>query len=287
MAAARFGRVLVTTSHSVLTLDLDSGARGLVHRGLGLYYGLARRRRGWLVAARGRMVSSAQPTEQERGTILVLDQRLRLVGRWQPPFALRDLHAIAYRRGWLWATCSRDDMVAIRSRWGRWRRWYPLGASSPPGVDRYHFNSLLFEPRRVWVLAHHWGESQLLAFSPQLAQRGLTHTPLARLPLGVQAHDLWREQGLLHTCSSATGEVLSEAGGRVPTGKFPRGVARLGHARSPGGSRGWALGLSELAERNERDLTTGEVVVYDAAWREQRRWRLPGEGLVLALAALD
>jgi hypothetical protein len=60
----------------------------------------------------------------------------------------------------------------------------------------------------------------------------------------------------------------------VHTGRFPRGIAFLG-------SGGAAVGVSELAERQHRDLTSGAVLLFDRHWNLQAQWSLPGEGLVL------
>ena len=269
--------LILTTSHSILTLDPATGTTHRRRHGEGLYYGLARTPSGQLLtAARGRQVSAPTPPDQETGAILILTPDWRLETAWRPPFPLRDLHEIAWHHDALWATCSHDDLIAIRRPDGTWQRWWPLGQppdGSPP--DRFHFNSLLFEDDQVWVLAHQRGPSRLLAFPIEAALAGHTVPPTRDIELGLQAHNIWRLDGNLCTCSSAEGALVSETGWRLEVGGFTRGIARI-----PGG---WAVGVSELAERRERDLTTGQVVFFDQAWRETGRIALPGEGLVLDL----
>jgi len=264
-------KVLATTSRSFLRVDALTGAVEVLHRGAGLYYGIAAWCGQVFVAARRRMVSSDAPAETEAGAILVFDRQLRHVGTLEAPFALRDLHGIAFDDdGVLWATCSYDDLVA---RWdGRqWIRWHPLGEPVGEPRDVHHFNSLSFDNGLVWVLAHNRGPSELMGFDRRsLALR-------SRVELGDQAHDIWREGGRLHTCSSADGRVVGEGGFEVPTGQFPRGYLRAGGLR--------LVGLSELAERHERDFTTAAIRRYDEGWTMQGEIRLPGEGLLLALAA--
>jgi len=260
-------KLLVTTSRSLLLLDADSGAFRPVHRGAGLYYGITETPRHYLVAARRRMVSSADPADAERGEILIFNRRLEQVGRWQAPFALRDMHEIRWHRKHLWVTCSHDNMLAVRLPDGRWQQWYPLGEPAGAVRDLNHFNSLHLRGDTLWVLAHNRGASEILQFD--LATRSLRQ----RVALGQQAHNLWRSGGRWHTCSSAEGAIVDEGGRSVPTGGFPRGVARL--------PCGWAVGISELAERSRRDFSEGQVAIYDAAWRALRRHPLRGEGLVL------
>ena len=261
--------LLVTTSRSLLLLDTDSGTLRPLHRGAGLYYGIAATPRHYLVAARRRMVSSSEPAAAERGEILVFDRHFQPVDTWLAPFPLRDIHEIAWHRRHLWVTCSHDNMLAIRAPDGRWDAWYPLGEPAGEPRDINHFNSLRLAGNDLWLLAHNRGPSEILHFD--IARRRL----LARHPLGQQAHNVWRHAGQWCTCSSGEGALRGSAGFSVTTGGFPRGVARL-----PGG---WAVGVSGLAERSRRDLTDGHVILFDRHWRETRRLPLPGEGLVLDL----
>lgn len=262
-------KLLVTTSRSLLLFDTASGSFRPVHRGAGLYYGITETPRHYLVAARRRMVSSDEPAEGERGEILVFNRRLEHLGSWEPPFALRDVHEIKWHRRHLWVTCSHDNMLAVRTPDGRWQQWYPLGEPPGPHRDVNHFNSLYLRGDSLWVLAHNRGPSEILRFD--LATRTLHE----RLPLGRQAHNLWRVGGRWHTCSSGDGTVVAEGGLCVPTGGFPRGIARL--------ARGWAVGISELAERSRRDFSAGSVALYDDAWLPLGAHPLHGEGLVLDL----
>lgn len=262
-------KLLVTTSRSLLLFDAASGEFRPVHRGAGLYYGIAATRRHYLVAARKRMVSSAEPAAGERGEILVFNRRLEQVGTWQAPFALRDMHEIKWHRNHLWVTCSHDNMLAVRTPDGQWQQWYPLGEPEGEARDINHFNSLCLDGDDLWLLAHNRGPSEILRFD--LASRALRQ----RAPLGRQAHNLWRLGGAWHTCSSADGAIVGEDGCSVPTGGFPRGIARL-----PGG---WAVGVSALAERSQRDYSAGQIAIFDRRWQELRRHSLPGEGLILDL----
>jgi len=262
--------LLVTTSHSLLLFDPDTGRSRPVHRGAGLYYGIAVDGPRVLVAARCRMVSSSVPARQERGVILVFDHDLTHIDTWEPPFPLRDIHEIAVHEGVLWVTCSHDNRIALRLPDGAWQSWFPLGEPAGPERDLNHFNSFAFSADRVHLLAHNRGPSERLEFD--LAQRTL----IAREPLGEQAHNLWHHDGQWVTCSSGEGRLVGDAGLEVLTGGFPRGLAAL-----PGGRV--AVGMSELAERSRRDLSTGRILVFDDRWQRLHDWPLPGEGLVLDL----
>jgi len=265
-------QLLVTTSHSVLKLDTDGGEIHHVHSGEGLYYGLTHNNQNYYVAARGRMVSSDIPQEDERGEILIFDSDIILKSRLQAPFPLRDMHQIAWFSGKLWITCSYDNMIAI---WDglNWRQWFPLAESTGKTPDMHHFNSLMFEGRKIWVLAHNYGPSELISFS--LGGRKLKK----RIMLGNQAHNIWREGKQWYTCSSGSGKILGNLGFSLDVGGFLRGYADDGKER--------CIGVSELAERKGRDVTNGKVLVFDMEWKLLKTIDLPQEGLILDFLKLQ
>jgi hypothetical protein len=271
--AASESMLLVTTSHSILEVDTATGAATPVHRGLGLYYGIASDGESTFVAARGRMVSSSVPHEEERGRVLVFDRDLRLAGELQAPFPMRDMHEAIWHDGSLWVTCSFDNMVAIADlATGSWEAWYPLGRSALPPYDVNHINSLRVEEGALLAIAHNFGQSELLSFD--LATRGLR----SRVPLGLQSHNIRRRGEAIMTCSSANGLLVDDSGWSVEVGGFPRGLVI--------GQGGTFVGISEIAERDARDLTTGRIAVLDQGFRVVRTIPLAGEGLVLDLHEL-
>ena len=263
--------LLLTTSHSFLLIDTDSGLVHPLDRGHGLYYGIARRADRIYVAARNRMVSSSVAQADERGEILIFDRGLQPCGALQAPFPLRDMHEIAWHDGKLWVTTSFDNAVAIYDG-ARWEQWYPLGPGEDGPKDVNHFNSFMFDEDTVWVMAHNHGASELLGFA--LTTRELVQ----RIALGQCAHNIWRENGGMLICSSLEGKLVGTNGFALETGGFPRGVAFDGTTR--------CVGISERAERSARDLTTGTLMVYNHDWTLQKEISLPGEGLILDMLPL-
>ncbi len=267
-------KLLVTTSQSLLLVDTDSGSHTTLDRGRGLYYGIAEAGGKLFVASRQRAVSSSTERDTERGQILVFDRKLQPLGLLTAPFPLRDLHEIAWHQGKLYASCSHDNMVAIYDG-ANWEQWFPLGGSLDDGKgpgDVNHFNSFFFEEGRIWVLAHNRGPSELLGFSLD------TRELVERINLGEMAHNIWREDGELFTCSSIDGKIVGERGFVVETGGFPRGVAFAPGLR--------AIGVSAMAERRARDFTTGKLALYDDSWKLQKEIVLQDEGLVLDVRVL-
>jgi hypothetical protein len=266
--------LLVTTSHSLLRVDAESGAYEPLHRGRGLYFGIATDGTRYFVAARGRMVSSADPAEDERGCILVFDRAMRPQGELAAPFPMRDLHEILWRDEKLWVTCSFDNMIAVLDESsGRWESWYPFGPTPQPPYDVNHLNSLAFDAGDLCVIAHNRGASELLRFDP--SSRALR----SRTPFGLQSHNIRRtREGALITCSSGDGTLVSLDGWRLEVGGFPRGIAIFDDETY--------VGISEIAERQDRDLSTGLVRVFDPRWQVLRTHEFPAEGLLLDIQEL-
>jgi hypothetical protein len=257
-----------------LACDIDSESLQVIHRGAGLYYGIAVQGGHYCVAARRRMVSSTQAAADERGAILVFDQDLKLVQTIEAPFPLRDLHQIAWIGDELWCTCSYENMIGIMRADGSWERWYPLGPSADEPYDKNHFNSITDAGPNVAILAHNLqNPSEFFLFDKQ--NRNLVD----RITLGKQAHNLWRADGCWRTCSSGEGLLVGEDGFRIDTGGFPRGLARAGDL--------WCVGISELAERKDRDMTSGEIQVFTPDWVLSKKIALEGEGLVLDFQVLS
>ena len=268
MTADRF---LVTTSRSLLVFEAATRRIERVHGGAGLYYGIDVGRDRIHVAARRRMVSSDVPPHTENGVVLVFDHKLRELGPIAAEFALRDMHQLRTHAGKLYVTCSFDNFIAIFDG-ASWQQWYPLGEPQGEPRDINHFNTVEFIDDKLCVVAHNKGASEVLLFDKQTLQLQ------ERFQLGVQAHNVWRTNGEWRVCSSAEGKLLGSQGFEVATGGFPRGVW-IG--------KDYALvGISELAERQDRDFTSSEIIILDSAWRECGRVGLPSEGLVLDIAPL-
>jgi hypothetical protein len=259
-------KAIVTTSHSVLVFDTSSGSAFAIDRGRGLYYGITRTPDGVCVAARRRLVSSALPISEERGCLVFFPKGQKQY-TVEAPFALRDLHGIAYIDNSLWAACSFDNQIAIMKD-GAWSRWHPAGVSHSDGpADINHFNTILSENGNIYVLAHNVGESEVLEFeSATLILR-------KKYKLGHCAHNIWFEDGELLVCSSDEGRIVGLHGFSVHTGGFPRGYACDGTCR--------LVGITTHCMRSERDASTGALLVLDMAYRETARFELPDQGMIL------
>ncbi len=263
---------LVTTSRSVILLDGLSASGFRITSGKGLYYGIARDADFTFVAARNRLVSSTVPIDQERGEILAFDGDLNNARSLKGSFALRDIHQILAHEGKLWVTCAFDNMIAIYN--GRdWVQWHPCGNGDKQPADVNHFNSLSVFGNELCVVAHNHGPSDLMFFElPDLR-------PSRSVTLGHSAHNAWLHQEELMTCSSEDGCILGVNGTRVETGGFPRGIAYVNDEIY--------VGVSERAERGERDFSNANILVFDRRWHRVRSIALPGEGMVLDIMPID
>jgi len=253
----------------LLRLDWPSLDVIVIHRGAGLYYGMADTPWGLAVAARGRMVSSDIPIEEELGRILLFDESLHLFGERIAPFPLRDLHGIAWADEALWLTCAYDNQV-IRYDGIHWSVWAPLRRPETPPYDINHFNTLWLEGNDLWLLAHNKGPSQ--AFRYHLPDLNLIES----ISIGNIAHNLWRNpNGALATCSSSEGALVASDGWKLNTGGFPRGIVFI--------EEKLVVGISELSERPNRDLGSGRLLVISRSEITLSSKILSNKGLVLDL----
>jgi hypothetical protein len=117
------------------------------------------------------------------------------------------------------------------------------------------------------------GASEMLRFDAHTRQIAES------ILLGNQAHNLWRENGHLYTCSSGEGLIVGTDGFRLDIGGFPRGVAFEGNYR--------CVGVSELAERGDRDLTTGRILIFNKDWKLLKKIFIENEGLILDLKSIN
>ncbi len=263
---------LLTTSHAVLKFDSESCLYNEIHTACGLYYGVSQNEHFYFVAARGQLNSSPNPPVNERGSILVFDKALRLVDTWSCLFPLRDMHQILWWRDKLWVTCSFDNLVVMTADGQDWQKWYPLGQSTTEPFDKNHFNSLTPTVNQLIVIATNKGASDLLFFDADSLQL------LQRMPMGIHAHNAWRNEDEWLTCSSGEGKIIGSKGFALTTGRFPRGVAF--------GSDEIIVGLSEMAERNERDFTDAALNIYTANWEFKKTITFPKYGLFLDVMPL-
>lgn len=261
-------RALATTTRSILWVDTDQRVVKVVHRGMGIYFGIAVDREGFVVAARdcdGALGKAAD----ERGKLLYFTPEGALANVAEPPFPLRDLHGLLAHDGATWATCSRDNMVAIHDpRSGDWRAWYPAPDPDARGEDIHHFNSLAMKKGRLFALAHNRGPSEIWEFTYP------GRTLVRQVPLGEHAHDIWFAGHSILTCNSHRGRIESTSGRCVRIGEFPRGIARA--------RRETLVGVSQYGPRERRHQSTAIARLFTAHWRRRSTLAMPGEGMFLA-----
>ncbi|WGV23862.1 hypothetical protein [Halotia branconii] len=279
--------VLVTTSKSVLKVDILTKKKSSFHQGKGLYYGIAYSNKKIFIAARNQGVCSDQERAKEKGEILVFNFSGDLINSIAPKdFSLRDLHQIIFYKEILLATCSYENLIAIYQN-NQWYKWYP---NSEINYDLNHFNSLHIENNKIYLLAHNLDKgSEVYTFEnpfksmlkqlkyqiQNLHKKSVSLKSIEVFKLGVQSHNIWIKQDEIVTLSSKEGKLCSLSGFNFKLGKFPRGLCVLENFI--------LIGLSELAERNSRDLTSSSILVFNKEFELIHEIELKNEGLVLEI----
>lgn len=251
--------MIVTTSKSILRVDIDSGKISVIERGHGLYYGIAIKSNRIYVGARNRVVTSSEPSVEE---IRIFEDDA-LIDTLRHP-SLLDIHSIAWVGDSLWVTSTGRDEIAIFEPY-TCSFVRPFGKF---GTDVHHVNSILDSKDSVMVLAHNKGNpSEIFTIDKNdLSQSGSVR-------LGIQSHNIWFEGDVVFTCSSGEGCILGSDGTKVHVGGFPRGVVTNGPLRH--------VGISPIEVRDGRDSGTPYILAMSDNWIPQYKIHLPDEGQIL------
>ncbi|KAA0579238.1 hypothetical protein [Azospirillum sp. Sh1] len=268
----------ITTSKHLLVLDTETFTVRIANSRAGIYYGLCADTKAGVLYVGARNSASGPYDEVsragERGSMLVLNDRMAVIANLAPDFPLRDMHAATLFDGKLWVVCSYDNMVAVHDlRSGTWDRWYPAPNPEDRHRDVHHFNTLQPFDGRLLLVAHNRGPSSLLEY----------HYPgldlLQATDMGVHTHDLLIRDGDLHCLSSFDGTVLANRTAKVFTGHYPRGFA-FHDGR-------FYVGISTFAPRQARKDQSATVRIFNADWTLAGNIRLPDVGMIFQIAPLD
>lgn len=262
-------KLLVTTSKSVLLIDVFSKKIKKLHEGDGLYYGITTDSQNIYIGARKRMVSSLDPMENESGVIYKFDKNFALIEALQPEdFPLRDIHQIKFYKDKLYVTCSFDNMIAVYFN-GVWKKWYP---AKEKNKDVNHFNSIYTQDNFIYLLAHNFGASEILKFDLDL-------NFIEKISLGKQSHNIDIIDSTIMTLSSKESKVLFANNDEIKSKGFIRGFAKT--------NSHYYIGSSKPTERLQRDFSDSKIFVYNKNWENIDIIELENEGLILDIKLVN
>ena len=265
---------LVSTSRSLLALDLGTGEAKEIHTGKGLYFGITYSNELIFVGARNNYdcFEYLDNIQHFSGSVLVFNYNLDLVGEINMPTmttvaTLRDLHQILFLDDKLWLICALDNMVMINDFDG-WDYWFPSDNKKERWKDIHHFNSLWvdFDMSSIYILAHQRGPSDIWKFSyPDLELE-------EKIELGEEAHNIWKFKSKLYTCDSKKGTVVSENDFELQVGDFTRGAVITDQC--------FVIGTSDIAKKDERHKSSAAVHVYNTNWQKVKQINIKDYGQV-------
>jgi hypothetical protein len=262
-------KAIITTSHSVLILDLETRELTSVHRGMGLYYGVTNHKGAIVVASRRRQVEQGRGPQDDRGCLIALEGKTPQV--IEPNCEMRDLHDILSVGEDLWCICSFNNAICAVNDHG-FQFHYPLGRPTEPPYDRNHLNTLVRRDDSVFVVAHNWGASEVFMLNPAAM------TIVASWQIGIEAHNVWFDGDELRVFSSAEGCIVGLDGFKLQVGDFPRGYASDGNIR--------LIGINPSVSRDQRGRASPRLKILDHGYAEIGHIELPQEGMVLDIMAL-
>lgn len=256
-------KLLVAAHNYVALVDAESGSmrRILAMPGPDSFYGITQDDQGYILIA-----------QNESGRIWQLDRRLNVVGTHVTVQAspMPKLHQILWWGGGLWVPVTKKDRLDVyRNR----RRTFVQKMHPSRYDDAIHLNSVNVVDGTLYLLAHgNDRPSRVHAFD-------LSVSKLWSVQLGHQAHNVWIDNGRVHTLSSRESVVLAAVDGQphvvasLPVHSWPRGFA--------GSESHNYVGLSRGAGRSYRQAPVdGHIVVFDRTWTKIRTLTLPGAGQI-------
>ena len=231
-------RLLVATSQSLLEvrLESDSSAWRLknvqpVQTDLGIYFGLARWGQSLFVVARNRLDRDGPAGQLVLPTDNILELDASDPNRvrshvWSPEWV--DLHQIRARDGLLWVVSGRaPELIAVSLSTRCISQRLVLGELVPADLrhpppenvpdDPYHFNSLHFAGRRLFVLANNWDRGSFcLEFAYRDPHSFFADPRLVQVwrGLGTGAHDVLLDHEELVVLDSGSSRVCRTDGAR-------------------------------------------------------------------------
>lgn len=262
---------IITTSQSVILYDFEQHSCVVIHRGAGLYYGIAELNGQLYVACRNNM--NCYNDKNENCELIVLNNDFQEVDRISPNFEFGDVHGILAIGNEIWCTSTSDNSIVIwNSNTKLWRKWFPVNER---GSDINHFNTIVSLPNsHIGIVAHNKGNSSLYIFKFHTLELSET------IQLGIHAHNLWvDDRGVFSTCSSAEGRIVNTIGQIIQIGEFPRGITTTANHN--------LVGVSELSSRENRNTTNGYIRVFDKDWLHLYDIEYPSQGMILDVFEID
>lgn len=269
--------LLVTTSKSILKVFTKTGEIKEVHTGAGLYYGIAIDKTSDHIYVMAR--NNADPFNyvskeerlKEQSKILVLNRSLQLIDEFLPPHAITDFHQATFHKGKLWITCTILNAIYVYD-FKSWEVWYPLQQEGKVDRDINHFNSISIIDNQINIVAHNFGESEVLIFDIDSKEL------VRRVSLGNCAHNVWYKNDELWVCDSAKQALISSNGSSVSLEGFTRGVAKF--------SGGFYIGSSGLSERSNRKDVDSQIHVLNTQLEYEKSIPVKGFGQILEIRVL-
>jgi hypothetical protein len=265
--------ILITTTKSLISIDIETEKQKIIHREMGVYYGITSDENFVYVSARRAELFPNHNFETERGCILVFDKNMEYVKTLESPFPLIDMHGILYNDNILYITSSFNNLIAMYdTTTEQWNQWYPLGVHDR---DVYHFNSLYIENNDIYMIAHNFGESELYKFDK------IDKSLKSKIKFGVNSHTIWKENESIFCCDSLNNSIISNNRFKleVEPKKYTRGYLKTKKNR--------LVGLSELSAKENRSFVSCYINVYDNDWNKEKTLVLENEGQIYEIFEIN
>jgi len=280
--------LLITTYKYLIVFNLVKKKWEVVHKGEGIYYGIAKYKDLIIVGKRNNPNKTNEDMSNYSGSFLILNHNLKIIDEIKPTFPIRDLHGINVYDNKLWATCSFDNMVAIYDfNTNQWSYWNPNEEANIISIvdnnfinnlqknktrGQYHYNTIIFNNNTINLMAHNFGDSEVYYFNYDNLKF------IKKISLGTKAHNLWLNDDEIFTLSG-DGYIKSNKGFSFQIEGYPRGYFKNDNKIF--------IGVCHNLERKDRILDSFFVRTYDHSYKNNVNYYFKELGGVTDLYFFD
>ena len=279
--------LIIATYKYLIVFNLIKNKYRIIHKGDGIYYGLAKYKDQIIVGKRNNPLK--RELRYSNASFLFLNNKLEIIDEIIPHLSIRDLHGIKVFNDKLWATCAFDNMIAIYDfNKKNWSYWHPslvnnnikivddnlrekLKSNNNRGSK--HFNTININKENINLAAHNFGDSEIYFFNINTLKFN------KKIPIGLEIHNIWYKNDEIFTLSSGSGYVISNNKFKFNIGGYARGFCE--------NDTRYFIGHCTSLEREERYLDSFMIKSFNHNFEDNKNYYFKDLGGVTDILYFD
>jgi hypothetical protein len=248
------GKMIVGTNSAFIILDPESGDYAVLAKFTQLYH--------WGITWSERHLFTSIWLGHKSLILGFRKEDLQREMTIEPPqeFKVTAPHQICWIDGRIWiANCQFDQCTMLdpySNKYEIWNMFDPkIYNEKGRGNNHHHMNGLWLYDGHIYAVAHNREKPSFVQIHKYPSLKLVD-----RVQMGQQIHNVWNENDEIFTCSSKTGQIVSNRRSEVvKTRGFPRGASITKDYN--------CIGISPYYPHQRRQDIDGEVQIYDKNWK--------------------